>query len=194
MRRLGRAVRNLIENSLRVSPPGGRVEVQLSAEARQDAGGTQHVRGSSLGLQLSASLDEEIEIALQPPVVGVELESLPAPCHRDVHGIEMPGGDGGEHHAQPLVRLVDEAALPVDDATEPCDDDRVGARVRVFNRQQMDLIESTGKVVLAACGEGDTLRTSLMFLKRLAKYEPVNSIELRRQIAARILATERYSY
>ncbi len=33
----------------------------------------------------------------------------------------------------------DEAALPVDDATEPCDDDRVGDRVRVFNRQHPDI-------------------------------------------------------
>jgi alkylation response protein AidB-like acyl-CoA dehydrogenase len=68
------------------------------------------------------------------------------------------------------------------------------AMARVFNREQMDLIESTGRTVLAACGEGDTLRTSLMFLKRLTKYEPVNSIELRRQIAAKVLAGEKYAY
>ncbi len=35
--------------------------------------------------------------------------------------------------------LKDESALPIDDATEPCDDDRVGARVRVFNRQHPGL-------------------------------------------------------
>lgn len=68
------------------------------------------------------------------------------------------------------------------------------AIAQVFNREQMDLIERTAKVVLAACGEGDTLRTSLMFLKRLTKYEPVNSIELRRQIAARVLDQEKYAY
>lgn len=68
------------------------------------------------------------------------------------------------------------------------------AMAQVFNREQMDLIEQTAKVVLAACGEGDTLRTSLMFLKRLTKYEPVNSIELRRQIAARVLDQEKYAY
>lgn len=68
------------------------------------------------------------------------------------------------------------------------------AIAQVFNREQMDLVEQTGKVVLAACGEGDTLRTSLMFLKRLVKYEPVNSIELRRQIAARVLDQEKYAF
>jgi len=68
------------------------------------------------------------------------------------------------------------------------------AMARVFARAQMDQIESTGKVVLAACGEGDTLRTGLTFLKRLTKYEPVNSIELRRQIAAKVLSADRYAY
>ncbi|MBM3736301.1 MAG: cysteine hydrolase [Acidobacteria bacterium] len=36
--------------------------------------------------------------------------------------------------------LKDESALPVDDATEPCDDSVVGARVRVFNRQHPGLV------------------------------------------------------
>lgn len=35
--------------------------------------------------------------------------------------------------------LKDEAPLPVDDATEPCDDTQVGARVRVFDRQHEGL-------------------------------------------------------
>ena len=68
------------------------------------------------------------------------------------------------------------------------------AMAKVFAREQMDLIESTGRVVLAACGEGDTLRTSLMFLKRLVKYEPLNVIELRHQVAAKILAGEKYAF
>lgn len=68
------------------------------------------------------------------------------------------------------------------------------AMAKVFARTQMDLIENTGREVLAACGEGDTLRTSLMFLKRLTKYEAVNSIELRRQVAAKVLAGEKYAF
>jgi alkylation response protein AidB-like acyl-CoA dehydrogenase len=65
---------------------------------------------------------------------------------------------------------------------------------QVFLRDQMSQIEQAGRTVLAACGEGDTLRTSLMFLKRLTKYEPVNAIELRRQIAAKVLAQEKYAF
>jgi len=69
-----------------------------------------------------------------------------------------------------------------------------GAMAQVFLRDQMQAIETTGKTVLAACGEGDNLRASLTFLKRLTKYEPVNSIALRQQIALKVLAAEKYTF
>ncbi len=62
----------------------------------------------------------------------------------------------------------------------------------VFTREAMDLCETTAKQILPACAEGDTLRVALAAVKRLAKYEPVNAIGLRRQIAARLIATEKY--
>lgn len=68
-----------------------------------------------------------------------------------------------------------------------------GAMSQVFLRDRMQAIEATGKTVLAACAEGDNLRASLTFLKRLTKYDPVNSIALRQQIALRVLAAERYA-
>ncbi len=68
------------------------------------------------------------------------------------------------------------------------------AMAQVFLRDRLQAIEATGKTVLAACAEGDNLRTSLAFLRRLTKYEPVNSIALRQRIAQRILSAERYAY
>jgi butyryl-CoA dehydrogenase len=62
----------------------------------------------------------------------------------------------------------------------------------VFAREAMDTIESAAKTVLAACGEGDTLRTNLAVLKRFTKYEPVNMIGLRRKIAARMIEAGKY--
>jgi alkylation response protein AidB-like acyl-CoA dehydrogenase len=62
----------------------------------------------------------------------------------------------------------------------------------VFAREAMDTIESAAKTVLAACGEGDTLRTNLAVLKRFTKYEPVNTIALRRKIAARMIEAGKY--
>jgi hypothetical protein len=62
----------------------------------------------------------------------------------------------------------------------------------VLVRDALAHIELTGRTVLAACAEGDNLRTSMAMLRRFAKYEPVNAIELRRRIAGRLLDAERY--
>jgi len=62
----------------------------------------------------------------------------------------------------------------------------------VYLHEAMEGIESAARAVLAACGEGDALRTNLSLLKRFTKAEPVNSIALRRSIAARLLQAERY--
>jgi len=47
--------------------------------------------------------------------------------------------------------------------------------------------------VLAACSEGDTLRTNLAVLRRFAKRDPVDAIALRRKVADRLIAADRYS-
>ncbi len=65
--------------------------------------------------------------------------------------------------------------------------------VAVFAREAMDTIEAAAKTVLAACGEGDALRTNLAVLKRFTKYEPVNTIGLRRKIAARMIDAGKYT-
>ncbi|MBS1871864.1 MAG: acyl-CoA dehydrogenase family protein [Acidobacteria bacterium] len=63
----------------------------------------------------------------------------------------------------------------------------------VFCREAMDSIEAAAKVALANCQEGDALRMSLAVLKRFAKYEPIDAIKLRRNIAARVLETGKYT-
>jgi len=62
----------------------------------------------------------------------------------------------------------------------------------VLVRDAMAHIETTARTVLAACSEGDNLRASVAVLRRFAKYEPVNAIELRRKIASRLIDAERY--
>ncbi len=46
----------------------------------------------------------------------------------------------------------------------------------VFLREAMETVESAARTVLAACSEGDALRTNLAVLKRFTKFEPVNAI------------------
>jgi alkylation response protein AidB-like acyl-CoA dehydrogenase len=62
----------------------------------------------------------------------------------------------------------------------------------VLARDAMAHIETTARTVLAACSEGDNLRASLAMLRRFAKYEPVNAIDMRRRIAGRLIDAERY--
>jgi hypothetical protein len=62
----------------------------------------------------------------------------------------------------------------------------------VFLGEAMTTVESATRNVLAACSEGDALRTNLAVLKRFTKFEPVNAIAARRRIAERLLAAGRY--
>jgi len=57
----------------------------------------------------------------------------------------------------------------------------------------MEKIEAAAKRVIAAVSEGDMLRTQLAILRRLAKYEPFNTIALRQQIAQRVIEVGKYS-
>ncbi len=67
------------------------------------------------------------------------------------------------------------------------------AMTRVYLTQAMEKIEAAAKKVIAAVAEGDMLRTQLAILRRLAKYEPFNTIELRQQIAQRAIEVGKYS-
>jgi len=62
----------------------------------------------------------------------------------------------------------------------------------VYLRDAMGKIELASRTVLSASLVGEELRTNLSRLHAYASHEPVNAIALRRQIAARLLASERY--
>ena len=63
----------------------------------------------------------------------------------------------------------------------------------VYLRDAITRIEQSSRTVLSACAQSDELRGNLSRLQAYATHEPVNSIELRRQIARRLLASERYT-
>jgi butyryl-CoA dehydrogenase len=67
------------------------------------------------------------------------------------------------------------------------------AMTRVYLSQAMEKIESAAKKVIAAVADGDMLRTQLAILRRLAKYEPFNTIELRQQIAQKMIECGKYT-
>jgi butyryl-CoA dehydrogenase len=84
--------------------------------------------------------------------------------------------------AQKVVAATGEtaAALPI-------------AMTRVYLSQAMEKIESAARKTIAAVADGDMLRTQLAILRRLAKYEPFNTVELRQQIAQRTIERGKYT-
>jgi len=84
--------------------------------------------------------------------------------------------------AQKMVESKGEAAtaLPI-------------AMARVYLSQAMDKIEAAAKKVIAAVADGDMLRTQLAILRRLAKHEPFNPIDLRQQIASKVIERGKYT-
>ncbi|HXW90239.1 MAG TPA: acyl-CoA dehydrogenase family protein [Terriglobales bacterium] len=67
------------------------------------------------------------------------------------------------------------------------------AMTRVYLSLAMEKVEACARKIIAAVAEGDMLRTQLAILRRLAKYEPFNTIALRQQIAQTILERGKYS-
>jgi alkylation response protein AidB-like acyl-CoA dehydrogenase len=63
---------------------------------------------------------------------------------------------------------------------------------QVFVRDALDRIEVNARTALAACEEGDMLRTQLAMLRRLLKRDPVNSVALRRRVSDAVIEQSRY--
>lgn len=68
------------------------------------------------------------------------------------------------------------------------------AMVKVYVNDAFDRIESLAKQVFSAISEGDTLRTQLSALKKLTRFNPVNTVSLRRQIANHVIKVGRYPF
>jgi len=64
---------------------------------------------------------------------------------------------------------------------------------RVYLSQAMEKVESAARKVIAAVADGDMLRTQLAILRRLAKYEPFNTIQLRHEIALKMIERGKYT-
>ena len=79
------------------------------------------------------------------------------------------------------------------DATDNCnaDDFRLDA-TRAWCRALPGKIEPLGASTLAAAAEGDALTTPLAALKKLTRVTPVNTVAIKRRLAATMIETERY--
>jgi butyryl-CoA dehydrogenase len=67
------------------------------------------------------------------------------------------------------------------------------ALARLYTAKAMDTIELAARKVIAAVAEGDTLRTQMAILRRLAKHDPADTISLRREVAAHMVKAGKYA-
>ena len=67
-----------------------------------------------------------------------------------------------------------------------------GAMTSLLADESMALAEQAARRVLAACGEGEMLKTQLAILRRLARFTPVDSVQLSHAVAKQCVHLERY--
>jgi hypothetical protein len=65
---------------------------------------------------------------------------------------------------------------------------------RVFIADAADRVEHEAKRALAAVHDGDMLLTQMAVLRRFAKRGPVDTIALRRNIAAAVQSQDKYPF
>jgi butyryl-CoA dehydrogenase len=58
--------------------------------------------------------------------------------------------------------------------------------------EALGVAEQAARRVLAACGEGDTLRTQLAILRRLTRITPADTVALSRIVAQACVEAEKY--
>ena len=67
------------------------------------------------------------------------------------------------------------------------------ALARIYAADALDKIELSARKIIAAVAEGDTLRTQLTILRRLAKHDSTDTIALRRQVAQHVIKAGKYA-
>ncbi|MGZ4897172.1 MAG: acyl-CoA dehydrogenase family protein, partial [Candidatus Angelobacter sp.] len=151
--------------------------------------------GPSTGEELEGPLADERNLVAQAKKLGLFVSGAATQKYmqaiqdqQEVMGaiadivIETYAMESAVLRAQKMVESKGEtvAALPI-------------AMTRVYASQAMDKIEAAAKKIIAAVAEGDMLRTQLAILRRLAKHEPFNTIELRQEIAQKMIERGKYT-
>ena len=151
--------------------------------------------GPSIGEEIEGPLAEERKLVEQAKKLGLfasgaatqkymqaiqdQQEIMGAIADMTIEGYAM---ETAVLRAQKIVASKGEAAaaLPI-------------AMTRVYLAQAMEKIESAARKIIAAVADGDMLRTQLAILRRLAKYEPFNTVELGQQIAQKTIERGKYT-
>ncbi|MFC4768090.1 acyl-CoA dehydrogenase family protein [Effusibacillus consociatus] len=66
------------------------------------------------------------------------------------------------------------------------------AMTRAYVNDAFGRIEAWGRETLAVMEEGDMLRTQLSIFKKLTRFNPVNTVALKREVAAKVIEAQKY--
>ncbi|WP_018132303.1 acyl-CoA dehydrogenase family protein [Effusibacillus pohliae] len=66
------------------------------------------------------------------------------------------------------------------------------AMTKAYVHEAFARIEALGRDTLAAMESGDMLRTQLSIFKKLVRFQPINTVALKREIAAKVIEAEKY--
>ena len=162
------AIKKLMDEVLAGPSTGEDVEGALAEERKLVA------QAKKLGLFAAGSATQKYMQAIQD-----QQEIMGAIADMTIETYAM---ESAVLRAQKIVESKGEAAaaLPL-------------AMTRVYLSQAMEKIEAAARKVIAAVADGDMLRTQLAILRRLAKYEPFNTVELRQQIAQKMIERGKYT-
>jgi len=162
------AIKKLMDEVLSGPSLGDEVEGPLAEERKLVT------QAKKLGLFAAGSATQKYMAAIQDQqeVMGAIADMV----------IETYAMESAVLRAQKIVARKGEsgAALPL-------------AMTRVYLAQAMEKVEAAARKVIAAVAEGDMLRTQLAILRRLAKYEPFNTIALRQEIASKVIERGKYT-
>ena len=151
--------------------------------------------GPSIGEEVEGSLAEERKLVSNAKKLGLFASGSATQKYmqkiqdeQEVMGaiadmtIEIYAMESAVLRTQKLIATKGEtaAALPI-------------AMTRVYLTQAFEKVEAAAKKIIAGVADGDMLRTQLAILRRLAKHELFNTIELRQQIAQKIIERGKYT-
>jgi len=162
------AIKKLMEEVLSGPSAGDDFEGALAAERKLVA------QAKKLGLFAAGAATQKYMQAIQE-----QQEIMGAIADMTIEAYAM---ETAVLRAQKIAETKGEAAaaLPI-------------AMTRVYLSQAFEKVESAARKVIAAVADGDMLRTQLAILRRLSKYEPFNTIELRQQIAQKVIERGKYT-
>jgi alkylation response protein AidB-like acyl-CoA dehydrogenase len=162
------AIKNLMDEVLSGPSLGDEVEGPLAPERKLAA------QAKKLGLFAAGSATQKYmqTIQDQQEIMGAIADMV----------IEIYAMETAVLRAQKIGESNGEAAaaLPI-------------AMTRVYLSQAMEKIECAARKIIAAVADGDMLRTQLAILRRLSKYEPFNTVELRQQISQKMIERGKYT-